>query len=51
MANGKKNKTPMELLTAGYEQLIKGKKTVKKGKSAFTKALKNAVNVKQRDAK
>lgn len=39
----KKDKTPMEKLTEGYEKFIKGKKTKKEGKQAFEKALKEAI--------
>ena len=34
--------TPMDQLTANYEEFIKGKETVKNGKKAFTKALKHS---------
>jgi hypothetical protein len=40
-AKGKK--TPMEKLTSGYEEFIKGKKVNKKGKNLFEKTLKKAV--------
>ena len=44
MAKGKKeNKpTPMEKLTEGYEDFIKGKETQEGGKDAFEKAIKKA---------
>ncbi len=45
----KKEKTPMEKLTEGYEKFIKDKKTDKGGKQAFEKALKEAT--KQRGSK
>ena len=39
----KKEKTPMEVLTAGYSKFIKGKKVNTTGKQLFGKALKKAV--------
>jgi len=38
----KKNQTPMEKLTQGYDKFIKGKETNKNGKKAFDKTLKKA---------
>jgi hypothetical protein len=35
-------KTPMDKLTEGYEEFIKGKKINKNGKKLFDKALKKA---------
>lgn len=43
--------TPMDKLTAGYEQFIKGKQLVQGGKEAFNKAIKKAAKPKQRGAK
>jgi hypothetical protein len=48
----KSAKTPMEQLTAGYEQFIKGQELKKNGKGAFNKAIKKAAaKSKQRGAK
>jgi hypothetical protein len=49
MKGKKKEKTPMEKLTEGYEKFIKGKETNSKGKAIFEKAIKKAV--KPRSAK
>jgi hypothetical protein len=38
----KKEKTPMEKLTQGYEKFIKGKELSKNGKSVFDKVIKKA---------
>lgn len=38
----KKALTPMEKLTAGYEDFIKGKELNKKGKELFDKVIKKA---------
>lgn len=46
-----KGQTPMEKLTAGYEQFIKGKQQVPGGKKAFDKAIKKSVKPKERGAK
>jgi hypothetical protein len=46
---GKKEKTPMEKLTAGYDKFIKGKEANPNGKTAFEKVVKKAV--KPRSAK
>ena len=45
MAKGKKEKqpTPMEKLTEGYEDFIKGKEVKEGGKDAFEKVIKKAV--------
>ena len=51
MAKKTKEQTPMEKLTQGYEKFIKGKKTNKKGKDLFNKALKKSMVTKQRSAK
>jgi hypothetical protein len=45
----KKKLTPMEKLTSGYEEFIKGKETKKNGKKIFEKTLKKAT--KQRGSK
>lgn len=50
MAKGSK-KTPMERLTAGYEEFIKGRELKKDGLQAFQKALKKATKPKQRGSK
>lgn len=52
MAKKKKGdkKTPMEELTKGYEEFIKGKELEKDGKEKFEKALKKATR-KPRSAK
>lgn len=47
----KKSFTPMEQLTKGYEQFIKGQEIKKNGKGAFNKAIKKAVATKQRGSK
>lgn len=51
MKGKKKEKTPMEVLTAGYEDFIKGKKLNKKGKDLFNKVLKKAAKPKLRAVK
>jgi hypothetical protein len=51
MAGSKKNKTPMEKLTQGYEKFIKDKELKENGKELFEKAIKKAVNIKQRSSK
>lgn len=38
----KKDKSPMDKLTAGYEKFIKGKEVKKAGKPAFDKAIQKA---------
>lgn len=43
MAKKKKELTPMEKLTAGYEDFIKGKELNKKGRDLFDKTIKKAV--------
>lgn len=40
MAKSKRELTAMEKLTAGYEDFIEGRKTNKKGKALFEKAIK-----------
>lgn len=47
----KKALTPMEKLTAGYEQFIKGQEVKSNGKKAFNKAIKKAAKPKQRGTK
>ena len=47
----KRDKTPMEKLTAGYEEFIKGKQVKKAGKSAFNKVIKKATRTKARGSK
>lgn len=42
MKNKKKETTPMEELTKGYEAFIKGKKVNANGKKIFTKTIKKA---------
>ncbi len=42
MQSKKKKETPMEKLTAGYEQFIKGKELNSKGSKLFKKVLKKA---------
>jgi hypothetical protein len=42
MKQSKKELTPMERLTQGYEKFIKGKETNNKGKELFDKAMKKA---------
>lgn len=42
MKSRKKEKTPMEKLTAGYEDFIKGKELNKKGRKVFDKVIKKA---------
>jgi hypothetical protein len=49
MAKKKKELTPMEKLTAGYEHFVKGKKLNNKGRKLFDKVLKKAT--KPRSAK
>jgi hypothetical protein len=49
MAKEKKELTPMEKLTAGYEDFIKGKELNNKGRELFDKAVKKVV--KPRSAK
>jgi len=44
MKDKKKEKTPMEKLTAGYDKFIKGKETQSRGKDIFDKAIKKAAN-------
>ncbi len=43
----KKDQTPMEKLTQGYEKFIKGQELNKDGKDQFDKALKKAVTPKK----
>lgn len=43
MSKTKKEKTPMEKLTAGYSKLIKGKQLNNNNKELFDKVLKKAV--------
>ena len=50
MKKGKK-KTPMEKLTAGYEEFIKGKELNPNGKELFEKAIKKAATSKPRGSK
>ena len=47
----KKHSTPMEKLTSGYEEFIKGKQTKKTGKESFSKAIKKATKPKPRASK
>ena len=47
----KKEKTPMEELTKGYEDFIKGKELNPKGKELFEKVIKKATTTKQCSAK
>lgn len=47
----KKGKTPMEKLTKGYEEFIKGQELKKNGKKAFNKTIKKAAKPKQRGLK
>lgn len=49
MVKKKERKTPMEKLTAGYEDFIKGKELNNKGRDLFDKAMKKAA--KPRSAK
>lgn len=49
MATTRREKTPMEKLTQGYEKFIKGKETINDGKKLFERALKKAT--KQRGSK
>jgi hypothetical protein len=49
MAKKKKELTPMEKLTAGYEDFIKGKELNKKGRELFDKVVKKTA--KPRSAK
>lgn len=46
MKNAKKEPTPMEKLTAGYETFIKGKEVNNNGKNLFNAVLKKAVKKK-----
>ena len=46
-----KDKTPMEELTKGYEDFIKGKKVNKNGKSVFNNTIKKAANPKPHSLK
>jgi hypothetical protein len=46
---GKKEKTPIEKLTSGYDKFIKGKEANPNGKAAFEKVVKKAA--KPRSAK
>jgi hypothetical protein len=46
-----KSKTPMEILTAGYRDFIKGKEVDPKGKELFKKAIKKAALPKPRAVK
>ena len=48
---GKKAQTPMEKLTQGYEQFIKGKETTNNSKDLFNKAIKKATKIRQRGSK
>lgn len=43
MKKKKKEKTPMEKLTVGYEEFIKGKEFNTKGSTVFENTLKKAV--------
>ncbi len=43
----KKGKTPMERLTAGYEDFIKGKSFNSNGEVLFEKVIKKAVSTKK----
>lgn len=47
MASKKKNQTPMEKLTQGYEKFIKGKELNQDGLKGFEKTLKKAVKIKK----
>ena len=51
MKGKKKELTPMEKLTSGYEKFIEGKETNKNGKQLFNKTLKKATKPKQRGLK
>jgi hypothetical protein len=52
MNSKKKEQTPMEKLTQGYDKFIKGREIKEDGKDQFEKALKKAANTKkQRGAK
>lgn len=43
----KKEQTPMEKLTQGYEKFIKGKELNNDGKILFDKAIKKATSIKK----
>ena len=47
----KKELTPMEKLTQGYEKFIKGKQLNENGRELFSKAIKKAAQIKQRGSK
>jgi hypothetical protein len=47
----KKEITPMDKLTAGYEKFIQGKKVEQGGKAAFNKVVKKAAKPKSRGSK
>ena len=47
----KPEQTPMDKLTAGYEEFIKGKELKENGKKLFDKAIKKATKIKQRGSK
>lgn len=47
----KRELTPMEKLTQGYEKFIKGKETKANGKAIFDKVLKKATTTKPRGSK
>ena len=51
MAKKKKEPTPMEKLTAGYEKFIKGKEVNTNGRELFNKVIKKAVTPKSPSAK
>lgn len=47
----KKEKTPMDRLTAGYNKLMKGKKVNDNGKQLFENAIKKTAKSKSRGSK
>jgi hypothetical protein len=51
MRKSKKILSPMEKLTQGYEEFIKGKELNKNGKQLFDKTIKKAANPKPRGSK
>ena len=51
MTSDKKEQTPMEKLTQGYEKFIKGKEVNPNGKQLFDKAVKKSSKPKPRGSK
>jgi hypothetical protein len=51
MKSKKKEETPMDKLTQGYEKFIKDKETKEDGRQQFEKVIKKATKIKQRGSK